>query len=449
MSHSLPNIVIITCHDLGRYLGCYGIPTVQTPNLDAFAEEAVQFTQAFCTAPQCSPSRSGIYTGRYPHSNGVLGLTHSYFAWDLHADEQHLGQVLAGQGYARILVGVHHESRGGDPKAVAERCGMDEFIPPAHGDQTAATAIDRLEKLSQGDKPFYLQVGFHEPHRTNSPTESDYMGFIGDYIEADSERGVHVPPYLRDTEGTRTELAELQGAIRYMDTYVGRFLKRIDELGLRDNTVVIFTTDHGVAMPRAKCSLYDPGIEVTLMVRYPERAWVGGRKVETLTSNIDIFPTILELLGIEQSERIQGQSFIKALDGEEYQPREQIFAELTYHDYYDPRRAIRTDRYKLIANFSSAPSFMNPSQSWRTRSDPMVPARPLESYHPPIELYDLQNDPWEQKDLGQDPAYAEVRKELMARLQRWMEETNDPILQGAVTPPIQKLALAMLAEASS
>lgn len=449
MSHSLPNIVIITCHDLGRYLGCYGIPTVQTPNLDAFSEEAVQFTQAFCTAPQCSPSRSGIYTGRYPHSNGVLGLTHSYFAWDLHADEQHLGQVLAEQGYARILVGVHHESRGGDPKAVAARCGMDEFIPPAHGDKTADTAIDRLEKLSQGDKPFYLQVGFHEPHRTNSPTESDYMGFIGDYIEADSERGVHVPPYLRDTPGTRTELAELQGAIRYMDTHVGRFLKRIDELGLRDNTVVIFTTDHGVAMPRAKCSLYDPGIEVTLMVRYPERGWVGGRKVETLTSNIDIFPTIMELLGVEPSERIQGQSFIQALDGGEYQPREQIFAELTHHDYYDPRRAIRTERYKLIANFSSAPAFMNPSQSWRTRSDPTVPARPPESYHPPIELYDLQNDPWEHHDLGQDPAYAEVRKELMARLQRWMVETNDPILQGAVTPPIQKLALAMLAEASA
>ena len=197
MSQRPPNIVVITCHDLGRFVGCYGVPTVQTPNIDAFAADGVQFTQAYCTAPQCSPSRAGLYTGRYPHSNGMMGLAHANFAWDLHPEERHLGQVLGELGYQRTMVGVHHESRTGSPQFVAVRCGMDEVIPVGHGAQMAESALDRLAHMAGQDRPFYLQVGFEEPHRTRDPNASEYMGFRGSYITPDDALGVTVPPYLR------------------------------------------------------------------------------------------------------------------------------------------------------------------------------------------------------------------------------------------------------------
>lgn len=439
---SQPNIMMIHCHDLGAYLHCYGVPTVQTPNLDAFAGKGVRFTRSYCSAPQCSPSRASLFTGRWPHNNGVMGLTHNYFAWDLHEDEIHLAQCLRDAGYATGSVGIIHETKSGH-----ERCGYERRDPEGHVSKAADATIAMMKDLKEDGRPFFLCTGFIEPHRVAHPEvdPGDFYGFITDEYGPDVEKGVAVPGYLRDTEGTRAELAELQGAIKHLDTHVGRILAAVEELGLAGDTLVLFTTDHGYAMPRAKCTLYDPGLEVALMLRLPTRTgWHGGRVVPEMVSNVDVLPTLLELAGVEIPSNVQGSSFAPLLDGRDYAPNNAVFGELTYHDYYDPQRCIRTETHKLIVHFSASPAFMDCSQSWRPRAQTVEPPRPGLAYTVPVELYDLEADPWELKNLADEEEHAAVRTNLLARLCQHMEATDDPLLQGGVAGPMHYMALDQL-----
>lgn len=458
-SRPLPNVLLLHCHDLGRHLASYGARTVKAPHLDALAGRSVVAEQMFCSAPQCSPSRSSMFTGRWPHCNGVLGLTHDGFGYDLHPDERHLAGRLAASGYRSELIGMHHESARLSDDAVAERLGFEQVRTGGSDVQVADRAKAALARLSGStdDKPFYLQVGFSAPHR--SPGDRDapgVMGFLGNHIEPDRSLGVDVPAYLADTESAREEIAELQGAISHMDSCVGEVLDELDRLGLADNTITIFVTDHGLALPRAKCGLYDPGLEIAFMIRWPDRGWTGGRLSETLV-NLDIVPTLLDALGLADSPEqqvgppIQGRSFRPLLDGDpdELAPRSEIFGEITYHDYYDPRRCIRTDSHKLIVNFTAAPLFMDPSQGWVRRCVPVPadgdrPGRGNIGAHPIVELYDLAADPLELRNLAEDPAAAEIRSDLLSRLSDWMRRTADPLLDGAVTSPQHRDALAQL-----
>ncbi|MBO0812764.1 MAG: sulfatase [Microlunatus sp.] len=448
MSSTTPNIVLIHCHDLGRRLGLYGAATVNSPQLDAFAADAVVADRMFCSAPQCSPSRSSLFTGRWPHSNGVLGLTHDGFGWDLHADERHLAGWLSGAGYRTELIGMHHESRTGADRDVAQRLGFDRVDTGGLADEIVAKTDAALDRLGAAGGPFYLQVGFTEPHRLPGARDAPgVMGFLGDHIEPDDSSGVQVPGWLVDEASAREEIAELQGAIRLMDSGVGRVLRKLDDLGLTEDTITIFTTDHGLALPRAKCSLYDPGLEIAFAARWPAGGWTGGVRLDQLLVNLDVLPTLLDAIGIDAgSADIQGRSFLPLLTGQpaDYPARDAIFAELTYHDYYDPRRSIRTRRHKLIMNFSSAPVFMDPSQSWARRCTPALSVNGNLGSHPSVELYDLESDPYELHDLAGDPAQAGVRQELLARLGDWMQSTGDPLLDGAVTSPLHRKSLELL-----
>lgn len=444
---SRPNILLVHCHDLGQYLHCYGVKTVQTPNLDRFAAEGVRFARSFCTNPGCSASRASIFTGRYPHSNGVMGLTHANFAWDLNPGERHLAQMLHDAGYRTAAVGVIHETASG-----FQRCGYERHVKQASAAPATDAAIKLLNEFrQQPDKPFFLCVGFIEPHRLpyREPAWPGALpgdcSFPGPALQPDDSLGVEVPGYLRNTEGTRRELAGLQGAVRHVDAQVGRLLAALKESGLEAGTLVIFTTDHGIAMPRAKCTVYEPGVQVAFMLRLPGRqGWHGGAVRNEMISNIDYLPTILELLGLPVPANVQGRSFAPLLDGRQYQPRQEIFTELTYHNYYDPRRAIRTEAHKLIVNFTTAPALMDDSQCWRPSSDVTVPQNPAAAYHPHVELYDLGKDPWEQNDVAEKREYAAIRTDLLRRLHEHLVETQDPVLQGAVTPPHHRRALELL-----
>jgi len=420
-----PNVVLVHSHDYGQYLHCYGVQTVQTPHLDQFAAEGVRFARSFCTNPGCSSSRASLFTGRYPHNNGVMGLTHANFGWDLKPDEKHLAQYLKEAGYETVAIGVIHETHSG-----AQRCGYMKYLKQASAAPGTTAAIQELQRLAGQKRPFFLYAGFTDTHRPWGSSQPD------------SSLGVEVPGFLRDTPGTREELAAFQGAVRHLDLQVGRLMDAIHDLGLEANTLVIVTTDHGIPFPRAKCCVHDPGLQVALLLRYASRkGWHGGVVRNEMVSNIDVLPTILELAGIPVPAKVQGRSFAPLLDGRPYVPNAEIFGELTYHDSYDPERSIRTETHKLIANFSTAPAFMDPSQQWRPKSDP-AEARP--SFHPYLELYDLTTDPWELHNLARDPKYAQVREELSRRLYQHLVETDDPLLRGAVTSPQHETTLKML-----
>jgi N-sulfoglucosamine sulfohydrolase len=358
-----------------------------------------------------------------------MGLAHAPYGWRLDRRARHVAHLLADAGYSTTLVGMQHLIERG----AAHELGYQRVLPIAPADEEARGAVALLRELARADRPFYLEVGFEEPHRPY-----DFGG-----AQPDESQGVAVPPYLPDIPEARQDLAAFQGAIRQMDRGVGTILAALDELGIAQNTCVIFATDHGAAMPRAKCTLYDPGIEVALVWRWPAAGLEGGQVVSELVSNVDVTPSLLEGLGQPVPANVQGRSFWPLLQGSGYTAREHVFAEKTFHTYYEPMRAIRTASKKLIVNLEVSTSVDVPAD---VRESPIYPRMlpQLDGVRPPLELYDLVDDPWEQHNLADDPDLASVKADLRQRLLGWMKETDDPLLHAPVASPYYAAALASL-----
>ena len=428
-----PNILKITCHDLGQHIGCYGIPTVRTPNIDRIAETGIRFENSFCVAPQCSPSRASMVTGRYPHNNGVMGLTHGDFAWDLNRNERHLAGLLSDAGWRSVLVGLQHETQ--DPERM-----FDEIVTTSDQCEIVADhAAAFLDNRRDANQPFYIQLGFTEPHR--EPRSSSGFG----KMPSDHSEKATFPEYLVDEPDAQDEMMAFEGAIHRVDTAIGHVLEALDEASRTEETLILMTTDHGIPFPRAKCSPYDPGIETCFIIRWPGGPLPRGKTYDEMISNIDLLPTVLDLVDHPIPETIQGLSFAPLLtDSGSYQTRTKIFGEMTYHDYCDPRRWIRTNKYKLIINFTTSPFFMNPSQTWRPKAVSRDPPDPALEYHKPVELYDLDEDPMETNNLAEHSEYEPIRRDMLTRLHRWMKETEDPLLNGIPAPPMHERALSTL-----
>ena len=236
-------------------------------------------------------------------------------------------------------------------------------------------------------------------------------------------------------------MTALEEGIRLMDEAAGAVLDTLRRAGRLDAAFVVFTTDHGMAMPRAKCTLYDPGIEVSLLMRWPAGGVRSGARLGAMVSNIDVLPTVLEAAGVDQPPRIQGRSTLALLRGETDRHRDEIFAEKTFHSYYDPMRGIRTGTHKLIRNFETAFLVEVPGDIQAGaifRSDPTLYSRDRPAV---VELYDLAADPLETRNLAGLPETAEVERTLNAALWRWMRETDDPLLKGPVPSPRYRLAM--------
>jgi N-sulfoglucosamine sulfohydrolase len=432
-----PHILSITCHDLGRHLGCYGVETVRSPHLDRLAAEGARFERAFCSAPQCSPSRASLATGRHPHSNGVMGLTHGGFTWDLAPTERPVASLLAEQGYSTHLFGLQHVS------PTLERLGFDHThavggsdggaTHAASGEVVAGAFEDILpEAVREATGPLYLEANFFEPHRPY-----DYGG-----VRPDRSGGVQVPPYLPPIPEATEEMAALQGAIRKVDGEIGRILDTLDALGIANQTLVVFSADHGLAMPRAKCTLYDPGIGIALLVRWPDGGVRPDAVVPGLVGNVDVLPALLEAAGAPVPTPVQGTSLLPAARGTSTDGRQAVFAEKTYHSYYDPMRCVRTDRHKLIRNFDSAFAVEVPGDVQQGAIFRADPGRYVADRRSAVELYDLERDPLEQHNLAGQSDLAALQRDLDARLWSWMEDTQDPLLRGPVPSPAYSLAMS-------
>jgi arylsulfatase A-like enzyme len=411
-----PNVLYLHSHDTGRYVQPYGYP-VPTPNIQHLADQGVLFRQAFCAAPVCSGSRAALLTGQCTHATGMLGLAHR--GYRLSHPERHIVNVLRAAGYWTGLVGEQHVSA--DPGDL----GYDEVVDldSTRVSEVAPAATDLIARRAQEDAPFFLSIGFFETHR--------------EFFEPSSIRDVlysRPPENVPDNARTRRDMASFRASARALDQGVGTVLNALEENGLADNTLVFMTTDHGLAFPDAKCTMYDRGIGVMLLMRGPG-GFERGRVFDALVSQLDLYPTICDVVGLEHPPWLEGASLLPLVRGHVAEIHDEIFAEVTYHAAYEPQRAVRTARYKYMRRYNE----QHPGRVLANLDDSLTKevllAAGWADVDPPWEaLFDLWLDPSEGQNRIDDPALEGVLADLRRRLDDWMVRTEDPLLDGPVSP---------------
>ncbi|HEY8860388.1 MAG TPA: sulfatase [Gaiellales bacterium] len=408
-----PNILYLHSHDTGRFVQPYGY-AVPTPRIQGLAEQGILFRQAFCAASTCSASRACLLTGQYAHTNGMLGLAHR--GWSLHDYTHHIVHTLRTVGYHSTLIGEQHISKRPDV------IGYDRVvkISTSRVADVAPVTIDILRNAPA--EPFFLSVGFFETHR------EFFQPVAGD------EHYVRPPVNLPDTAETRADMAAFTASARSLDRGVGAVLDALDDTGLARNTLVICTTDHGIAFPGAKATLTDRGIGVMLILRGPG-GFAGGKASDALVSHIDVFPTVCDVLGIDHPDWLQGRSLMPIVTGVEEEVRDAIFAEGTYHAAYEPQRAIRTPRWKLVRRFGDRRLPVLPNIDDSPSKQVWLDHGYAEREQAPLQLFDLVFDPNEACNVADRPEHAPVVEHLTTRLERWMRGTGDPLLDGPVAAP--------------
>jgi N-sulfoglucosamine sulfohydrolase len=437
-----PNIVLIVADDHGRDTCTYGNPAIATPNLDALSREGVTFTNAFCTTASCAASRSVILTGLYNHANGTYGHTHGCHHFACFEGTITLPALLNQAGYFTARVGKQHYApehlfpfQAGHPQG---RFGRDD-VRMAEG---CREFISRQE-------PFFLYYASMNPHRgggalTTHPWKPDRFGnpmesFEGDVEQHFRDEDVYVPSYLPDIPEVRAELAQYSQSVARLDRGIGRLIQVLKEEGKYDNTVIVYISDNGAAFHGAKTTLYEPGMNLPLIVRSPLHS-SQGTTCDGLVTWADLTPTILDFAGCDDTpELFHGRSFERIVDQASPKDwREECFAAHTFHEItnYYPMRVLRQKRYKFIYNIAHRLEYSSASDLWASASWQGTLSRGLPSYgqraverylfRPRFELYDLETDPGELVNLAERPEYAEMVAGFCQRLRAFQEHTNDP-----------------------
>ena len=406
-SSEAPNILFMTADDIGWWdLSCYGNTNIQTPHLDKLASEGMKFNNAFGVSSSCSSSRASFITGQYITTHGVTGLTHRYLRRGLPPRRWTIADYFKRSGYFTAIEGKWHV--------------VIPVVPPSlygYGDSLGAVLpwkrhikhtrnIRKFMEYSQReDVPFYLELNFTDTHRNASGKFKPDPDFQVD------PNSIEVPEWmgLPNWEEIRADLALYYAKVQKTDQLVGETLQHLEELGMSDNTIVVFVSDNGSPFPGNKMTLYDRGIGTPLLIKYPKSIEAGSTS-DALVSTIDILPTILDYAGIEQRSLIQGKSLMPILMGQtQDQHREQIFSEMVAHVSHQPMRAVRDKNFKAILNITDSPIGLDDlaDQEWARRLCERAD-QPWLRKRVPFELYDLNTDPYETNNLAGNQEFAEV-----------------------------------------
>jgi N-sulfoglucosamine sulfohydrolase len=428
-----PNILWLIAEDFGPQLGAYGTREVFSPNLDRLAGDGVRYTRAFTTAPVCSPSRSAFITGMYQTTIGAHNhRSHRDDGYTLPAGVRVASDWMRQAGYFTANVVELPASFG------FKGTGKTDWNFTYHGEPFDS---ERWSDLAS-HQPFFAQINFNETHRRfHAPAKAD-------------PTKVQIPPYYPDHPVTRNDWAQYLDSATELDRKVGLVLRQLEADGLADNTIVVFFGDNGQAMVRGKQFVYDSGLHVPLIIRWPKsfpapKHFKPGAVDDRLIAAIDLLPTMLDAIGAQKPADMQGQIF---LGDRAAPPREYVFAARDRCDETVFRfRTVRDVRYRYIRNFTPERPFLQPND-YKERSYPVwnllkqlstegkltpvqaVLAAPI---MPAEELYDLERDPHETVNLAASREHRATLERLRAALTTWIDETND---QGKTLEPAELAA---------
>jgi arylsulfatase A-like enzyme len=432
-----PNLVLILADDMAwDDCGAYGHKTLRTPNIDRLAREGMRFDRAFLTCSSCSPSRSSIITGRYPHNTDAEQLH-----WPLPKEQVTFVEKLKAAGYWTAAAGKWHLGEAVKGRFdVVHEAGTAGFQLPSGAGAPAGKMIQDKDESGCGqwvptlqsrpkDKPFFLWLAAFDPHRDYQTNAIPVPHGTADVV---------VPPYLPDVPEVRRDLALYYDEITRLDGNIGRVLDELDRQGVATNTLVLFLSDNGRPFPRCKTTVYDSGIRTPFLVRWPGHVKPGS-VCASLVSSVDIAPGFLELAGLPVAPGMQGWSFVRLLSKPQAKIRDHVFAEHNWHDFDALGRAVRTERFKYIRNLD--PELPNTPPADAVRSPTFVAMRRLRDKglltqeklacftvpKPAEEFYDLATDPHELRNVLSEPRYARVLDELRAELDKWQRDTRDPV----------------------
>lgn len=437
------NVLLITADDLGVQLGCYGDTAAQTENLDALARRGVLFENAYVAQASCSPSRSAMFTGLYPHFNGQYGLLNAGVGFQLHADiqPQTIPNLLKRAGYRTGIIGKLHVGQEAefnfDTRLRVDTRDVKKVAEEAEG------------FFRQSTEPFFLMANYSDPHvygrSPRPPQEAFPTQYLGVPAKPIPLGQVPTFPFHRlniPEEIERT--TQYYNAAKRFDEGVGLLLKALESCGETDTTLVLFVGDHGPPFFRGKTSCYEAGVHVPMLMVWPGLTSVNpATRSPALVSTVDLLPTIMDACGIKESIRSHGNSlrFAAAENSSNRGAfREYLATEFHYHGSkpFFPRRSIRDFQFKLIHNLRAGEILPNQGIDGDmalplAREAADLPIEVKEAFEraanpPEYELYDLQKDPWEFHNLAGEAGHAATLAKLKQALLDWRQKTEDPLL---------------------
>lgn len=474
------NIVFFITDDESPTLGCYGDQYAVTPNIDAMAKDGVVFLNAFATTASCSASRSVVMSGLHNHKNGQYGHQHHFHKFSSYQNVVSLSlpRVLGKAGYRTAHIGKYHVG----PEAVYR---FETYLKgPTRNPVVMAEKCRQFISDRKDKRPFFLYFGTSDPHRGGGLDKTSALelkpNLFGNRPKKASHNGVKevffkpedvgVPSFLTDTPESRSELAQYYQSCSRIDQGLGKLIEILKEAGVYDKTMIVFTSDHGMAFAGGKTTVYEAGLRVPFVVRNPYDA-KRGFQTEAMISHIDITPSLLDFAGgldpaingpkdwVEPNKFWQeqglfardnrnggnkfrsyhGKSWLPILASETTQGHEQIFASHTFHEItmYYPMRVVRDKKYKLIWNIANGLDYPFATDLWVASSwqaqfkqgpDALYGKKTVDQYihRPKFELYDIANDPNETINLADKPEHASILSEYQAKLKAMQKKLEDP-----------------------